>query len=54
MPKFIALMLAGVILLASLGACSWAGRTTGKVVNNVEKGADQFEDSYQKERSKTE
>ena len=35
----------------SLGACSWAGKTTGKAVNAVEQGAAEFEQGYQKERS---
>jgi len=35
----------------SLGACSWAGKTTGKAFNAVEQGAAEFEQGYQKERS---
>jgi predicted small secreted protein len=35
----------------SLGACSWAGKTTGKAVNAVEQGATEFEQGYQQERS---
>lgn len=38
-------------LSISLGACSWAGKTTGKAVNAVEQGAEEFEQGYQQERS---
>ncbi|WP_462321588.1 hypothetical protein [Halochromatium sp.] len=40
-----------MILSTSLGACSWAGKTTGKAVNAVEQGAAEFEQGYQQERS---
>jgi len=35
---------------ASLGACSWAGKTTGKAVNAAEQGAAEFERAYKKQR----
>lgn len=38
-------------LSISLSACSWAGKTTGKAVNAVEQGAEEFEQGYQQERS---
>lgn len=47
------LLLAGILCMSTVFGCSWAGRTTGKVVNKVEQGADSFEDSYDKERKKT-
>lgn len=40
-----------MILGSSLSACSWAGKTTGKAINAVEKGAAEFEQGYQQERS---
>lgn len=52
MQRLTALILAGLLLATTVGACSWAGRTTGKVVNKVEDGAQNFENSYEKERSK--
>jgi hypothetical protein len=39
-----------MILSTSLGACSWAGKTTGKAINAVEQGAEEFEQGYQQER----
>lgn len=39
-----------VLASASLGACSWAGKTTGKAVNAAEQGAAEFERAYKKER----
>lgn len=46
------LLLAGVLCCSTVLGCSWAGRTTGKVVNKVEDGAQDFEKSYDKERKK--
>ncbi len=46
------LLLAGIMCCSTVFGCSWAGRTTGKVVNNVEKGSDKFEDGYKEERKK--
>lgn len=40
-----------MIVSLSLGACSWAGKTTGKAVNAVEQGAAEFEQGYQQERA---
>jgi hypothetical protein len=39
-----------ILASATLGACSWAGKTTGKAVNAVEQGADEFEQAYKQER----
>jgi len=52
MQRVVILLLAGVLCCSAVFGCSWAGRTTGKVVNKVEHGANDFEESYQKERSK--
>ncbi len=54
MRRVILFLLMGFFCVSLAGACSWAGRTTGKVVNNVERGADSFEKSYDKEREKKE
>ncbi len=43
--------LALMILATSVGACSWAGKTTGKAVNAVEQGTAEFEQGYRQERA---
>jgi hypothetical protein len=43
-----------MIITASLGGCSWAGKTTGKAMNAVEQGAAEFEQGYQQERAPAE
>ncbi len=50
MRRFFILALAALLCMNIVFGCSWAGRTTGKVVNSVEHGADKFEQSYDKER----
>ncbi|MBK5939299.1 hypothetical protein [Halochromatium roseum] len=54
MKKTVFYALTLVILPNTLGACSWAGKTTGKAVNAVEQGAAEFEQSYQQVRSSKE
>ncbi|NBC48991.1 MAG: hypothetical protein GVY22_13615 [Gammaproteobacteria bacterium] len=40
-----------ILAATTIEACSWAGKTTGKAVNVVEKGAGEFEKAYKQERS---
>ena len=51
MMRTLSYTLSLIILASSIGACSWAGKTTGKAVNAVEQGAAEFEQGYQKERA---
>lgn len=53
MPKrIVSLVLIALLCMSFVQGCGWAGRTTGKVVNTVETGAERFEQSYEQERSK--
>ncbi len=52
MRRLTVLVLAGMLFCSAGFGCSWAGRTTGKVVNKVEQGSESFEKSYEKERKK--
>lgn len=46
------LLLLAMFCVSNVLGCSWAGRTTGKVVNKIEDGSDDFEQGYKKERKK--
>lgn len=50
--KTLALIMLLLFVAAQAAGCSWMGRTTGKAVNSIEKGADKFEKGYEEERKK--
>ncbi len=42
----VALVLITGLLCFGISSCSWMGRTTGKAVRGVERGADDFQKGY--------